>query len=159
MKAMRSIEQPEARQSASRSRPGVVYLQAPVCLGILLRKEEEGWRVRVGRDERVIPVDASVDPALIVEAFADGTRVVIDASHSPAIVGVIQKSRVLRISPDGAVEAKLERFSIEASKEAVIKTMSAFLQLKGGEVELYGLRLVSRAREAAKILARIIHLN
>jgi hypothetical protein len=125
----------------------------------LVGKEDRAWRVRVGREEWIVPPDASVDPALLEEACANQSRVLIDASSAPLIVGVVLTSRTLRIDAQGALEAQVERFSIHARKEAVIKTFSSFIQLKGGEVELYGTRILSRAREAAKILARVIHLN
>jgi hypothetical protein len=41
----------------------------------------------------------------------------------------------------------------------VLKTVSALLQLRAGEVELRGIRTLIRAREMAKVLARIISLN
>jgi len=75
------------------------------------------------------------------------------------LVGVVQTSRALRIDREGVVEAEVERFSLQARSEAVLKTASAFLQLKAGEVELRGIRTLVRAREMAKVLARIISLN
>ena len=160
MKTARHI-QPirETTRKPALPRARVVYTQAPVLLGTLISEGANGWRIRLGRDERVIGVDPSVDPALLSEARANGARVVIDASASPVIAGVLQTARSLRVNRDGAVDAQLKRFSIQVQTEAVIKTFSAFLQLKEGELELYGERVLSRAREVAKILARMIQLN
>ncbi len=75
------------------------------------------------------------------------------------VVGVVQTSRALHIDRRGVVEAEVERFSIQSRTEAVLKTFSAYLHLKAGEAELRGVRTLIRAREMAKVLARIISLN
>jgi hypothetical protein len=156
MKAAYHLQEATPEQTPA---PKVVYTRAPVWLGTLIAKEDSCWRIRVGREEWAIPAAACVDPLLLEEALEESSRVVVDASGSPEIVGVIQTSRALRISREGDVEAQVERFSVEAGKEAVLKSSNAFVRLKGSEVELYGNRILTRAREVAKILARMIHLN
>ncbi len=160
---MRGIQSARRLRRANVIRPAhetrIVHKRPPIWLGKLVKEDEGGWRVRAGGEEWVLPLDPAVDPALIAEACAEGIRVLVDAEGAPAIVGIVQTSRALRIDRRGAVDAQVERFSIHARKEAVLKTFSSFIQLKGGEVELYGTRILSRAREAAKILARMIHLN
>ena len=93
------------------------------------------------------------------EALAEGSRVLVEAGPSPVVVGVVQTSRALRVNRQGAVDATVERFQVQARQSATLKTASAFLQVKGAEVELYGTRILTRAREVAKILARMINLN
>jgi hypothetical protein len=39
------------------------------------------------------------------------------------------------------------------------RTGGAFVQVKDDEAEVYGTRVITRAREVAKILARMISLN
>jgi hypothetical protein len=131
-----------------------------VGLGTVLGAEGSRWRVRTATGELVVPLDPSVDPLLIEEARGSGARVLLELGPpGPVLVGVLQTSRSLRIDRDGLVEAVVERFSLQARSEAVIKTVSAFLQLRAGEVELRGIRTLVRAREMAKVLARIISLN
>lgn len=131
-----------------------------VGLGTVLGREGSGWRVRTAAGDLVAPLDPSVDPLLVEEARGSGARVLLELGPAGAVlVGVVQTSRALRIDRDGVVDAEVERFSLQARSEAVLKTVSAFLQLKAGEVELRGIRTLVRAREMAKVLARIISLN
>ena len=131
-----------------------------VALGTVLGQEGDRWRVRTGAGEQLLPLDPSVDPLLVDEARASGARVLLELGPTgPILVGVVQTSRALQIDRRGVIEAEVERLSIQAREEAVLKTVSAFLQLKRGEVELRGVRTLVRAREMAKVLARIISLN
>jgi hypothetical protein len=130
-----------------------------VLLATVLAEEPEGWRVRIGTRESVLPLDASVDPALVREALEDGARVLVESAESPVVVGVVQTSRALRVDRQGSVKAEVEQFSLRARLGATLQTHSAFLRVKGSEVELYGKQVVTRAREVAKILARMISLN
>jgi hypothetical protein len=130
-----------------------------VLLATVLAEEAKGWRVRLGARELVLALDASVDPALVREALEDGARVLVEASASPVVVGVVQTSRALRVDRRGVVDAEVERFQLQARQGATVKTSGAFVQVKGSEVELYGTRILTRAREVAKILARMINLN
>jgi len=130
-----------------------------VLLATVLAEESGGWRVRIGAEEQVVGLDPSVDPALVREALEEGARGLVEAKPEPVLVGVVQTSRALRVDRQGGVDAEVERFQVRASQGATLKTATAFLQVKGAEVELYGERILSRAREVAKILARMINLN
>jgi hypothetical protein len=130
-----------------------------VLLATVLAGEAGGWRVRIGTREQVVALDPSVDPALVREALADGARVLVEARPSPVLVGVVQTSRALRVDRGGKVDATVERFSVQAHQGATLKTAAAFVQVKGSQVELYGERILTRAREVAKILAKMINLN
>jgi hypothetical protein len=130
-----------------------------VLLATLVAEEAEGWRVRIGSREQVLPLDPSVDPALMREALEDGARVLVESSDMPMLVGMVQTSRALRVDRRGEVKAQVERFSLHARQGATLKTSAAFLRVKGAEVELYGRQVLTRAREVAKILARMISLN
>lgn len=153
-----------ARQRARR--PAAQRKQAPaplpagtVLLATVLAEEPQGWRVRIGTREQVLPLEPSVDPALVREAMEEGARVLVEGSEPPVVVGVVQTSRALRVDRQGAVKAEVERFFIHARLGATLKTSAAFLRVKGSEAELYGHRVITRAREVAKILARMISLN
>ncbi|MCP3098220.1 hypothetical protein LZ198_04925 [Myxococcus sp. K15C18031901] len=128
-------------------------------LATVVAAESSGWRVRLGTQEQVLSLDASVDPALVREALESGARVLVELCAPPVVVGVVQTSRALRVNRQGRVEAQVETFEIHALQGATVKTSGAFMQVKGSEVELYGTRILTRAREVAKILARMINLN
>lgn len=150
---LRVLEPGRASVTRPEAAPGV-------GLGTVLGREGSGWRVRTRAGDLVAVLDPSVDPLLVEEARGSGARVLLElGSAASVLVGVVQTSRALRIDREGVVEAEVERFSLQARSEAVLKTASAFLQLKAGEVELRGIRTLVRAREMAKVLARIISLN
>ncbi|MCP3065268.1 hypothetical protein LXT21_41495 [Myxococcus sp. K38C18041901] len=134
-------------------------LDGSVRLATVLAEEPQGWRVRLGARDQVLSLDASVDPALVREALEDGARVLVELASPPVLVGVVQTSRALRVDRQGRVDSEVERFELHARQGATVKTAGAFVQVKGSEVELYGTRILTRAREVAKILARMINLN
>jgi hypothetical protein len=136
----------------------VVYTQAPVLLGALLRKGSKGWWVKLGGREQELTAGPTLDPALLREA-PSGSPVVVDASAEPVIAGLLVTSRSLKVNPDNTVDAQVRRFRVTAEDEVVVRTPGAFLQLLTNDVELYGNRVVSRARELIKILGRMIKLN
>lgn len=153
-----------ARQRARRPAQARKQAAAPLPAGVVLlatvvAEEAQGWRVRIGAREHVLPLDPSVDPALVREALEEGARVLVEGAEAPVVVGVVQTSRALRVDRQGSVKAEVERFSLHARLGATVKTSSAFLRVKGSEVELYGQQVLTRAREVAKILARMISLN
>ncbi|AGC41707.1 hypothetical protein MYSTI_00349 [Myxococcus stipitatus DSM 14675] len=161
---MKPARQRSRRPSVKRTPSAPAAQAQPVSdgavrLATLLAEEPQGWRVRLGARELVLSLDASVDPALMHEALEDGARVLVEASATPVVVGVVQTSRALRVDRQGRVDAQVERFELQARQGATVKTSGAFLQVKGSDVELYGTRILTRAREVAKILARMINLN
>lgn len=159
---MRTRAKTTARRGARSERHELLRADPPpgVALGTVVGSEGARWRIRTGGSEQLLALDPSVDPLLLEEARESGGRVLIEVGPAgPSVVGVVQTSRALRVDRQGVVEASVERLSIHARGEAVLKTFAAFLQLKGGEVELRGVRTLVRAREMAKVLARIISLN
>jgi hypothetical protein len=135
----------------------LVYTHAPVLLAKLVRKTERGWIVDLGTIEKEIPIDASVDPALLDEAFAIGARVLVDGGAS--IVGAVATRRAMSIDPDGRVSAKVKSLEVVAEDQVLLQTPGAFVRAKAREVEIYGDRVMTRARDLAKILAAMIKLN
>jgi hypothetical protein len=57
------------------------------------------------------------------------------------------------------VTVRAPRVVVEAASEALVKTPWSFLRLNQSEVEIAGVKVLTRAREVAKILARVISLN
>jgi hypothetical protein len=146
-----------------RALPGGVQEVAPAASGIRLAavvgREGDLFRVRAGRWERLAACDPSVDPALVEAARASGARVVLEEGPVPVIVGALATRRAVEVTPGEEVRLSVRRFVVEATEEAALRTRSAFLRVKDDEVELFGGRILSRARELARVLARAIQLN
>jgi hypothetical protein len=137
---------PAAREAAS---PGSIRLAR------VAGREGDLFRVVLGRREQAVACDPSVDPALIEEAIASGARVVVEED---TIVGTLATTRSIPVDRQGAVQISVTRFEVTA-REALLKTGSAFVSIKNDEVEIFGRRILSRARELARVLARAIQLN
>jgi hypothetical protein len=161
---MKPARQRARRSPAQRGHPAPAPAASSLPAGVallatLVAEEAGGWRVRIGAQEQVVALDPSVDPALVREAREGGARALVEARPSPVLVGVVQTSRAVGVDRRGNVDAEVARFQVRAHQGATLKTGAAFLQVKGAEVELYGERILTRAREVAKILARMINLN
>jgi len=133
---------------------------AGVALGVVEGRAGEGsWRVRVGPSVHAMACDPSVDPRVVDEAAASGARVVVDLGAEPVIVGALVTARPVTVGRDGVLALEVRRFVVTAAEEAMIRTQAAFVQVKGGDVESYGNRVVSRARELLKVLGRNVRIN
>lgn len=152
-------KKPEKAEAVSAEPARLVYTQAPVLLGRLVEPCEDGWSVDLGAVRRDVAVDPSVDPVLLDEARDTGARVLVDASSVPTIVGVVATRRTLSVDRNGNVAAKVKSFEVSADEQVLLKTPGAFVRAKAREVEVYGDRVLTRARDLAKILAAMIKLN
>lgn len=164
MQALKGLPQEEtasAEEVQRQVRPALrpVPALAAMSLGRLVAKEASGWRVRIGAVEHVLPVDGSVDPALLDEALATGARVVVDASEEPIIAGLLATQRAVTVDRHGDVDARVRTFTVTVREKALLRAPGAFLQLTAAELELYADRVLTRAREMAKTLATLIKLN
>lgn len=151
-----------AEKHASEETPQgrVVYLHAGVALGVVLGRAEGGrWRVRLHGAERELPADPCVDPALLDDAVASGARVLIDGGAEPAIVGAVVTSRPVAYGRDGALDVRAPRVTVDAASEVTLKTPWSFVRLNQSDAEVFGQRVVLRAREVARFLARMISMN
>jgi len=159
MKARSKVARARApKESPPERAPKLVYTQAPILLGRLITKEEGGFRVALGSVERVLAIDPAVDPALLDDAISSGARVIVD-SETTSIVGVVTTRRGVEIDRDDRVKARVRSFEIDAKEEVLLKVPGAFVRALGHEVEIYGDRVLTRARNMAKILAAMIKLN
>lgn len=152
----------ELRASARRAsgEPRVVYTQAPLALAPLLGRRGERWGVLIGGGERELPAASDVDPALLEAIAARGGRVLVETVNGAAqIAGGVQTRRALEIDEEGAVDAQVTSFRVRAKRELLLTTERAFVWVKGQDVELYGKEILTRAKEVAKILGRLISLN
>jgi len=157
---MANAQRARRLRAVQRTVPAAV---APAAGGIRLAavvgREGDRFRVRAGRGELLAACDPSVDPALVEAARESGARVVLEDGPVPVIVGALATRRAVEVGPDEEVRLSVKRFAVEAAEEAVLRTRSAFLRVNGDEVELFGGRILSRARELARVLARAIQLN
>jgi len=157
--AKKSVDDESVAPPSSAPAPRLVYTQAPVLLATLVEPTESGWRADLGTVERDISVDPTVDPELLVEAARRGSRVIVDASGAPVVVGVIATQRAVLIDAENRVDARVKSFRVDAEESVLLKTPGAFLQAKAQSVEIYGNRVITKARDLAKILAAMIKLN
>lgn len=130
-----------------------------IALARVVGRDGDRFRVRIGGDERTAECDPCVDPALVEGAIASGARVVVEDGPGPVIVGALVVARPVTVNAQEEVNVSVKRFVVAAEEEATLRTHSAFLQVKGDEVEIFARRILSRARELARILARAIQLN
>lgn len=155
-----AIQAERAVQGAERTR--VVYTQPPLQLARLIAEEEGGFRVELGGGQHVLPAASDVDPALLREVVARQGRVLVEthaSDGSALIAGVVQVRRTLEIDEHGDVVASLRSLRLKARQEIQLTTERALVWIKGEDVELYGKEVLTRAREVAKILGRLISLN
>ncbi len=147
--AARRPERPPAR--AAEQHPSLT-------LGVVVAVEAGRALVRSGTLERRCAVDPSVDPALLAEAARTGARVVGALAEPPVVVGALSTHRTLAIDAAGGVDVALERFRVTAP-DLQLRSTGAFVRVAGEQVELYGTRVVGRARELVKLLGRMVKLN
>jgi hypothetical protein len=159
--AMKARSKARARPETqtTEAAPKLVYTNAPVLLGRVMERTRAGYIVDLGAVKREMVADPSVDPALIEEAMQRGARVLVDQSGEPCIVGVIATQRSVVIDSEGRVDAKVRSFSVDAREEVLLKVPGAFMRAVGREVEVYGDRVLTRARDLAKIMSAMIKLN
>ncbi len=146
----------QARRTAMRPPRRVPEPPAGIQLGRAIARQGQAFRVRVGGFERELSLDAAVDPALLDEAIASGARVVVEGD---VIVGALTTARAVLIGRDGGVDAQVARFQVTAKDELTLRSAGAFVLLRGGEVELFGNRVLTRARELVKLLGRMVKVN
>ena len=139
--------------------PRLVYTEAPIQLGRLVRSTEQGWVVRVGGTEMNAAPDNGVDHLLLQQCLERNSPVLIESGHPPLIVGALATQRTLEIDPQGRVEAHVDSFAIHAQKELMLRAASSFLRLRGGEIESFAGEVVTRARNTVRILGALIRMN
>lgn len=135
---------------------------SPPSLALALPVAERApgrWAVRLGAREVEASLDPSVDVALVREALGRGARVVVECGAEPVIVGALATRRAVEFGPDGSVAVAARRFEVTATERLTLRTARAYVDLKRADVEVYGNRVVTRAREVAKVLARLVSLN
>lgn len=170
MAARAAVRRPASRRAATEASepksgraeraPRVVYAEPPLRLGAPVeRLGDDAWRVRIGAHDVEATLHPSVDPALVAEVAARGGRVIVEQAPTPVIAGVLQTARALTMDARGDVRAQVRRLDVTASERVLLKTPGAFASITGREIELYSGRVLTRAREIARVLAGMIRLN
>lgn len=131
----------------------------PVLLGRLDAADGAAWLVEVGASIRRAEVDSSVDPVLLKDVARRGARVLLEAGSPLRIVGVLQTQRALTVDRSGDVKADVRSLEVNASESILLRTTGAFVRAKAREVEVYGDRVLTRARDLARTLSAMIKLN
>ena len=149
------IESSEVRQVS----PRLIYTEAPIQLGRLVRCAENDWVVSVGGSEVHASPDASVDRQLLEQCLERNTPVLLESGHPPLIVGALATQRTLEIDPHGRVEAHVVSFAVHAQKELMLRAASSFLRLRGGQIESFAGEVITRARNTVRILGALIRMN
>jgi hypothetical protein len=161
--ARKTSAQPRPRGSrplpASRRAPQPA--PAGVALATLAGSAGQGFRVRLGDRDVAAAVDPAVDPQLLTGLLGRNARVLVDLSAEgrPVIVGALVTRRVVEIDAQGDVDVSVRRFAVSAQEKVLLRLPAAFVQLTQDEIELYGRRVLSRARDLFKVLATMIKLN
>jgi hypothetical protein len=159
--ARRGAAPARKRSPARRAAVPAAVAAGPISLATVMSRADDRWRVGAAGGSRVIAADPSVDPALLEACVASGGHVVIDEAGAagPRIVGALATAPALTIDRAGNVDARVKRFRITASDEALLRTLSSFLRVKGDDVEIFGQDVVTRARELCRLFGRMIKLN
>jgi hypothetical protein len=155
----RKASQRAPQDGAAAAQTSTAAPRGGVALGRLVAREGEGWRVAVGRGTVLAARDPSVDDALLADCAARGARVVLDLDGPAAIVGALATARPLTVDAQGDVRAKVRVFEVAAEEEATLRTDRAFVQVRGADVETFGRNVITRARELAKLLGRMVKIN
>jgi hypothetical protein len=114
----------------------------------------------VGAREEDASLDPSVDPLLVQECLVARTRVVVERVKGAAIiVGALSTQRPVVIDRQGHLEARAKRISLTGDEEVLLRAAGAFVHLRSEDVELYGKRVIGRARELCRILGRMVKIN
>ena len=128
-------------------------------LARLLGRSEDGYLVEVAGRPCLAAADDDVDPALLADVIARRGRVVLDGSEvQPVIVGVLQTRRTLELDRQGRLVAELDELAVTA-RRILLRAPRTFVQLADGGLELYGDKVLTRARSLAKTLAAMIKFN
>jgi len=118
------------------------------------------WRVRVGLKETVARVDPSLDLALLEDLSSQQGNVVLHGpAESPTILGALTTHRPIHLDDRGDLHVSARRIVLDAADRVLARVPGAFMEVKGEEVEIYANRVVTRARELAKMLAAMIKIN
>lgn len=148
-----------ARTRRARATSSTAPARPTLCLGRVIERAGEAWRVEV--DGRICDAtaDASVDARLLEECMRDGARVLVEAGERAVIAGALVTRRAVTIASDNTVTVKARAVTIEGRDEVTLKSAGAFIRMRDAEVETYGARVLHTARELFKVLGRMVKIN
>lgn len=131
------------------------------ALGWLLG-EGDHYEVRIGATIAKVVLDPSFHPA--VARTARERREAVLVTRAPGgelvVVGALRTSPTPGVDEMDEISLKAKRIRIEATQDAEIRAGVAVIALRAvGDIETYAERIVSRAEELQKLVARMLRLN
>ncbi len=150
----------EARHQPANAPPAASLVVGRLPSGAPSSPGGKRWTVRVASTDYRATLDPAVDPALLKEAAERGAALLLDwNAGAPVVLGVLATQRTVNIDQAGRVDVEVTSFRIAAKKKVVLSVAGAFVQLADREAEVYGTRVLVRARELAKTLAAMVSFN
>lgn len=101
-----------------------------------------------------------VSPALVLECLAERRPLLVECypGKQPVVLGAIQTTPTVRLSPEGDFLLRARRVRIEASDGFQLTTPSAGLSAEGSRVRLHGDRLTANVASHVKVLSALVEL-
>lgn len=151
---------------ASRATPGVEELKRPPAGALLIARaravEADGVVIELAGKKTHATVDDSVHDAVIATACArqEMVLVTVDGDGKPCIVGALRTQPTPGVDAMDEINLAARRVTITGGEEVQLRSGVAVIALRAiGEVETYADRILSRAEEVQKIVARMLRLN
>jgi len=146
--------------------PAKLTAQSDVPIGGLalgwLQGEGDDYEVRIGGAVEKAILDASLHPTVALTARDRREAVIVTrAPHGElTVMGALRTSPTPGVDEMDEISLKAKRIRIEATEDAEIRAGIAVIALRAvGEIETYADRIVSRAEELQKLVARMLRLN
>jgi hypothetical protein len=173
MPAPRATELEAIAEASSAIRPAtpVVSSEATVPAGAVgpgglglgwLAGEGDAFELRTAVGTFPAQLDAAMHPAVAQTARSRNEAVLYTrgADGAYVVVGALRTSPTPGVDDVDEITLKAKRITIEATEEAQVRSGAALIAVRAiGEVETYADRIMSRAEEVQKIVARMLRLN
>lgn len=159
--ASRKVETTASALSAvEKAAPGL----APGALGIAraLEEQNEGVLIELAGRRVHAEVDRAVHDAVVTTACKQQEMVLVttDDTGKVWIVGALRTRPTPGVDEMDEINLEAKRVRITGGEDVQIRSGVAIVALRAiGEVETYADRIVSRAEEVQKIVARMLRLN
>jgi hypothetical protein len=160
---LEAIAEASVKASGRDARPPPVQL-APGTLGVakILRVEAGVAEIDFAGSPREAFIEATVHPSVIETAMDRGENVLVTSGADGVfrIIGAVRTQPTPGVDAMDEIKLKANRIELEADQEVQVRSGVAIIAVRAvGEVETYAERIVSRAEELQKIVARMLRLN
>jgi hypothetical protein len=152
--AASSVASPEAPPLAG-------LVEGALAIARIVEIDHDGVTLDVGGRRARAAVDPTVHRAVLETARERSEMVLVTRGASGlSVVGALRTQPTAGIEPVDELTLKARRISIDADEEIQIRSGAAIIAVRAvGEVETYADRIISRAEELQKIVARMLRLN